>query len=170
MQDESSEFQNTFAIQAGVVGGAILLLIIIIVYLHFDAKITKFFEDSKSAWRSLVKVTKAKISYNVRKTQNSAKRRVMAKLQIIRGNFTIKDSKPILDIDVCLAFKIDSDKAAAHAQETCELPNGSVSVISSKAASDMVSTAAAPTRLASSNGLTTLDPSSLPNGFQSNTI
>lgn len=89
MQDESSEFQNTFAIQAGVVGGAILLLIIIIVYLHFDAKITKFFEDSKSAWRSLVKVTKAKISYNVRKTQNSAKRRVMAKLQIIRGKLIL---------------------------------------------------------------------------------
>ena len=46
-----------------VVSGAILMLIVIIVYLHFDAKITKFFEDAGAYISKLKKAMRAKIRY-----------------------------------------------------------------------------------------------------------
>ena len=93
MQDENllqkpeEPLKNTFLTQVGVVGGAILLLLIIIVYLHFDAKITKFVEDVQKGYAKLVKTTKAKIRHRVVRTQKSAKARVMNKLRMIRGKY-----------------------------------------------------------------------------------
>lgn len=92
MQDEDKDlYKNTFGVQVSVVGGAILVLLIIGVYLHFDAKITKFIDDAKSAWANLKKRTKARIRRRITKTRTSAKRRVMAKLQIIRGKIIWKE-------------------------------------------------------------------------------
>ena len=51
MQEEQEEFSilaysGHWTVQATTVGIAILLLIVIVLYLHFDELITKFFEDA----------------------------------------------------------------------------------------------------------------------------
>ena len=51
MQDDNL-LQNTFLVQAGVVGGAMLLLLIIIAYLHFDEKISNFFGNCQKGTSS----------------------------------------------------------------------------------------------------------------------
>ena len=105
MQDEKpEEIQNTFLVQVGVVGGAILLLLIIIVYLHFDARITKFIEDFKKGYKSCTKTTKAKIRHRVVRTQNSAKARVMNKLRMIRGKYD-SNLHNYFNIHVCPLFR-----------------------------------------------------------------
>ena len=85
MQDDNL-LQNTFLVQAGVVGGAMLLLLIIIAYLHFDEKISNFFGNCQKGYTKMVKTTKAKVRHRVVRTQKSAKARVMTKLKMIRGD------------------------------------------------------------------------------------
>ena len=88
MQDDNL-LQNTFLVQAGVVGGAMLLLLIIIAYLHFDEKISNFFGNCQKGYAKMVKTTKAKVRHRVVRTQKSAKARVMTKLKMIRGDNTV---------------------------------------------------------------------------------
>ena len=52
---------NKRLVSLGVVSGALLFLIIIMLYLHFDAKITQFFEDLGSNIGKIKKAIKAKI-------------------------------------------------------------------------------------------------------------
>ena len=93
MQDEGEskpseggfDYKNTFWIQFGVVSLAIVVLLIIITYLHFDDNITKFTNDVKNAWKNLKNRTKARIRRKINKTQKSAKRRVMNKIKILQG-------------------------------------------------------------------------------------
>ena len=104
MQDDNL-LQNTFLVQAGVVGGAMLLLLIIIAYLHFDEKISNFFGNCQKGYAKMVKTTKAKVRHRVVRTQKSAKARVMTKLKMIRGDNTVhtdkveKILKDILDLN-----------------------------------------------------------------------
>ena len=67
MQDDNL-LQNTFLVQAGVVGGAMLLLLIIIAYLHFDEKISNFFGNCQKGYAKMVKTTKAKVRHRVVRT------------------------------------------------------------------------------------------------------
>ena len=48
-------------VSLSVVSGALLLLMIIMLYLHLDAKITKFFEDFSTNMSKLKKSMKAKV-------------------------------------------------------------------------------------------------------------
>ena len=52
---------NKSLVSLGVVSGALLFLIVIMLYLHFDAKITQFFEDLGSNIGKIKKAIKAKI-------------------------------------------------------------------------------------------------------------
>ena len=66
MQEEKEEFSilaysGHWTVQAGTVGIAILLLIVIILYLHFDEIITKFFEDAIKYYKDTMKKVKARI-------------------------------------------------------------------------------------------------------------
>ena len=97
MQDDNL-LQNTFLVQAGVVGGAMLLLLIIIAYLHFDEKISNFFGNCQKGYAKMVKTTKAKVRHQVVRTQKSAKARVMTKLKMIRG----KDVHIVVSFVFCI--------------------------------------------------------------------
>ena len=65
MQDETKAdgilgYDKTL-VSLTVVAGAILLLILILLYLHFDGKITKFCEDTSSSISKFKKAVKAKV-------------------------------------------------------------------------------------------------------------
>ena len=55
------QYNGHWAVQSAVVGFAILLLIVIIAYLHFDEDITKFFSDTGKMCKSTVKKIRTRI-------------------------------------------------------------------------------------------------------------
>ena len=68
MQEEEEEgisgiikYNGHWAVQSSVVGFAIILLIIIIAYLHFDEDITNFFTNSRKMFKSNVKKIRTRI-------------------------------------------------------------------------------------------------------------
>ena len=68
MQEEEEEgisgiikYNGHWAVQSSVVGLAIILLIIIIAYLHFDEDITNFFSNSRKMFKSNVKKIRTRI-------------------------------------------------------------------------------------------------------------
>ena len=68
MQDNENKAEGVLGydktlVSLTVVAGAILLLILILLYLHFDGKITKFCEDTSSSISKLKKAMKAKVRY-----------------------------------------------------------------------------------------------------------
>jgi len=158
MQDDNL-LQNTFLVQAGVVGGAMLLLLIIIAYLHFDEKISNFFGNCQKGYAKMVKTTKAKVRHRVVRTQKSAKARVMTKLKMIRAfqigdkNNQNSDGRAKSGMSISVISKATMDQESNDTNPQIQNPNPG----NPKSQPD---------------GLTTsclADPalSSLPNGFQS---
>ena len=56
-----TKYNGHWTVQAAVVGSAIVLLLVILIYIHFDETLTKFVEDTKKAYKDLVKEVKLRI-------------------------------------------------------------------------------------------------------------
>ena len=59
--DFITKYNGHWTVQAAVVGSAIVLLLVILIYIHFDETLTKFVEDTKKAYKDLVKEVKVRI-------------------------------------------------------------------------------------------------------------
>ena len=59
--DFITKYNGHWTVQAAVVGSAIVLLLVILIYIHFDETLTKFAEDTKKAYKELVKKVKLRI-------------------------------------------------------------------------------------------------------------
>ena len=59
--DFITKYNGHWTVQAAVVGSAIVLLLVILIYIHFDETLTKFVEDTKKAYKDLVKEVKLRI-------------------------------------------------------------------------------------------------------------
>ena len=80
---------NNFAVTLAVVAGSFLLLLIILVYIHFDAAITKFVEDTKNGFNFRIKAFKRYLKVKTTLDQNMlnkapifAKMRMIGRLQV----------------------------------------------------------------------------------------
>jgi hypothetical protein len=76
--------KSSFDVTAMVVGFAFLLIIVIILYLHFDAAITKFWETSKAKTKEAIVTVKRKLRKKLTPKQKvKIKARVLNKIRVM---------------------------------------------------------------------------------------
>lgn len=120
MQSEEADFKiesigliSNYEVTLVVVAGAILILVIIFVYVHFDAAITKFIEDAKK-----YKVSKIK------------KFKRMLRRKFSKADTKIRDKARILNKIRMLGALQLAAKRQAEAEEKKEASGQTISIIS----------------------------------------
>lgn len=137
-QEGQTGLFSNMGIKAGAVAGSFLLLILIIVYIHFDAAITKFTEDTKHAIDSRINACKRYLRAKamtadanvVNKAKIFAKMRMVGTLQVAAKKQQEEEIKRATS-----GFSISIISSNAHLVSKCE--SSSTVVVSEFNATDL---------------------------------